>query len=91
MLGVRGVSGDLIESYLSNRDQYVVVNNHKSNILNVTVGVPQGSVLGPLLLNVFINDISNVAGVKSILFADDAVFYSHDLDFRNVICKLNIF
>ena len=39
MMGVRGVSGDLMESYLSNRDQYVVVNNYKS-ILNVTVGVP---------------------------------------------------
>ena len=47
MLGVRGVSGYLIESYLSNRDQYVVLNNYKSNILNVAVGVSQGSVLGP--------------------------------------------
>ena len=91
MLGVCGVSGDLIKSFLSNRDQYVIVNNHKSNILNVTVGVPQGLVLMLLSFNLFINDISNVAGVKLVLFVDDAVFFLDDLYFHNVICKLNNF
>ena len=74
--GIRGPFNKLVRSYLSSRKQYVILNGERSEILNVNTGVPQGSVLGPLLFNVFINDIADLDfNVKCKLYADDAVFY----------------
>ena len=67
------------ESYLTNRTQYTVVNEMKSSLLDITCGVPQGSVLGPMLFLIFINDIKTAikySGYK--LYADDTVLYSND-------------
>lgn len=64
-----------IQEYLRLRRQFVIVNGMKSSPAEVTSGVPQGSVLGPLLLLIFINDITDGVFSNMRLFADDCVLY----------------
>ena len=74
--GIRGIALTWFRSYLSNREQYVSVNGYNSKNLNVTCGVPQGSVLGPLLFLIYINDIPNTSSKFAFyLFADDTSIY----------------
>jgi len=70
--GVRGVELSWFENYLSGRKQSVQFDNMKSESKKVTVGVPQGSILGPLLFTVMINDIFNSVDVPIICYADDS-------------------
>lgn len=66
------------QAYLSNRLQYVSVNNCSSDLLSVESGVPQGSILGPLLFIIFMNDLPNViSDSESLLFADDTKCFRH--------------
>ena len=70
--GVRGHTNDFFKSYLSNRTQYTAVNGETSSIQKVTCGVPQGSVLGPILFLVYVNDLHRCLGNTMIrMFADD--------------------
>ena len=70
--GIRGTANKLIQSYLSNRTQYTEVLGEKSDVVITKYGVPQGSVLGPLLFLLYINDISNSSNLGDfVLFADD--------------------
>ena len=74
-----GVSGNLLNllvSYLHNRKQRVALNGFFSEYTNTESGVPQGSVLGPLLFLVYINDLQNDVSSTVNFFADDTMLYS---------------
>ena len=74
--GIRGIALEWIRDYLSKRKQYVIYNNVKSPIENVVMGVPQGSMLGPLLFLLYVNDMSNVASnLYFIQYADDTSIF----------------
>ena len=65
-----------IASYLNGRKQYKVVNGYNSNTMPVSVGIPQGSVLGPTLFSLFVNDLpSSMKSGSVYLFADDVTIY----------------
>ena len=73
---VTGTSLSLLDNYLSDRCQYVKYNGHRSNTLPITTGVPQGSVLGPLLFLIYINELPMVSDVfNRWMYADDTTLY----------------
>ncbi|MCP3849730.1 MAG: hypothetical protein GY694_05770, partial [Gammaproteobacteria bacterium] len=74
-----GIDGNIlkwIDSFLSNRTQQVKINNEFSNVSNVTSGIPQGSVLGPVLFTIFINDLPEHVNSLCKIFADDTKIYN---------------
>ena len=77
--GIRGIANELFRSYIDNRQQIVIVNSVSSAKCSTSCGIPQGSVLGPLLMFLlYINDFHNSKLFEFHLFADDAnLFYEH--------------
>ena len=79
----------LICSYLSDRRQRVKVNGTSSTWCYSKIGVPQGSALGPLLFNIFINDIFYLVNDTEVCnYADDTTLYVGDKNLRTVLAKL---
>ena len=88
--GIRGNILNWLKSYLSNRTQYVHYNDYDSDKKTVTHGVPQGSILGPLLFILYINDFSRSSDLLfSILFADDTSVFIEGTNYDKVIDIVN--
>ena len=88
--GVRGLALKWFQSYLSEREQYVEYNNVYSDKDRIICGVPQGSILGPLLFLLYINDLCNVSKkLFSLLFADDSNMFLSGKDPDDLIRTMN--
>ena len=75
--GIQGIALNWFQSYLTKRSQYVQYNDTSSSIREIETGDPQGSILGPLLFNIYMNDIHTVSDKFSfILYADDTALIS---------------
>lgn len=89
--GIRGITNQWFKSYLSDRQQFVSISDLKSELCKISCGVPQGSVLGPLLFLIYVNDLQNaLIFSEPYLFADDTnlLHISNSIDSLNK--KLNI-
>jgi hypothetical protein len=88
--GIGDIELEWFTSYLFNRQQFVNYNNHSSQPCTVTCGVPQGSILGPLLFVIFANDIiDHVSQSKIIKYADDTVLYAAGKDLNTIESALS--
>ena len=89
MTTTRGTAFKLIQSYSNNRLQYVYINNIESNRKSVIMGVPQGSVLGPLLFLIYINDLQNCLKIIPRLFTDDTALLINASSITELEIKIN--
>ena len=88
--GIRGTALEWIRNYLDGRYQYIQYEHIASEVLLTPCGVPQGSILGPLLFLLYINDITNVSDILSlVLFADDTSAFISGKDINTLINVLN--
>ena len=92
--GICGVENLMLRSYLSNSHQYVEYNGSKSETKSISIGVPQGSILGPLLFLIYINDLPSRV-FSMLMYADDMTLYCNinnansDIILNNELCKIS--
>ena len=89
-LGIRGRMNDWFSSYLSARKQCVVIDNISSEHKSISMGVPQGSILGPILFLLYINDMSRSApNLKFVHFTDDTIIFTTSTHFVSTVENMN--
>lgn len=89
--GIRGKAYYILKTYLSNRMQRVGVNNVKSSIRTIDIGVPQGTILGSLLFILYDNDLLDEFPLDSVIsYADDTAVIISDDNWEDAINKMNI-
>ena len=89
-MGVHSDSEKWFKSYLSDRQQIVSVNQVESKPMNISCGVPQGSILGPLLFLCYVNDMASSVNCKLLLYADDSALFISGKDPKVIpesLCK----
>ena len=90
LYGVKGTANAWFQSYLSNRTQVCQVNGKLSLPRNIITGIPQGSILGPLLFLIYVNDFQNcLTNTECDMFADDTQIASASNDIKILAGKLN--
>ena len=88
--GIKGLALKWFKSYLYNRRQCVMIGSTLSEYLPITIGIPQGSIIGPLLFLIFINDLPDVLShSRAHLYADDTSVVASDKCIQNLALKLN--
>ena len=86
MYGIKGINLAWFRSYLTNRIQYISrTHDLKIDTKNICCGVPQCSILGPLLFLLYVNDLHNSSALDPIMFADDTNLFCEHRDLKNVV------
>ena len=88
--GIRGICKNWFANYLCNRTQYTDIDGFQSSRMHISTGVPQGSILGPVLFLVYINDIYKCSTINLLCFADDTTAYMSGPNVKELIAEVNV-
>ena len=89
--GIRGLANDWFKNYLSCRQQYVDIDGITSHQVKIQIGVPQGSILGPLLFLLYVNDIGNSCHGRILSFADDTTLITSSSNLNELFTNANVY
>ena len=89
MYGIRGINLACLCSYLADAKQYISIGQTKADTQNILCGFPEGSILGPLLFFIYVNNLPNSSVLDPILFADDTNLFFEYTDLRILFSMVN--